>query len=182
MLTHLRRAVVVSIVLFVLCGLAYPAFETGVAQLLFPHQANGSLTRNGSTLAGQAFSAPRWFTGRPEPVGASPDASGAANLGPRSSLLLKDVRRTAAQLRRAGITPTNDLVTTSGSGFDPDISPADAAAEAPAVARANHLSLAAVRRIIAQNTTGRELGFLGSPRVNVLRLNEALARLEHRPR
>lgn len=176
MLTHLRRAIIVSAVFFVLLGLAYPAIVTGIAQAAFSHQANGSLGRNGSTLIGQTFSAPRWFTGRPEPANNNPLASGGANLGPRSLVLVHDVEAQAALLRKEGITPTNDLVTSSGSGIDPDISPADAAAEAPAVARANHLPLATVQHLIAENTTGRELGFLGSPYVDVLKLNEALAR------
>ena len=180
LLRQLYRSVVVSIVLLAVLGLAYPAVETGIGQAFFSHQANGSLGPNGSTLIGQTFTAPSWFQGRPEPDANNPMASGGANLGPRSKLLAADVRRQVAQLESEGITPRNALVTTSASGFDPDVTPADAYAEAPAVARANHLPLATVRHLVATHVTGRELGFLGSPYVDVLQLNEALARLEER--
>lgn len=174
-LRQLFRAIVVSIVFFVLLGLAYPAVETGIGHAFFSHQVNGSLGANGSTLIGQTFTGPRWFQGRPEPAGNNPMASGGANLGPRSKVLVKDVRQQIALLRKEGISPRNSLVTSSGSGLDPDITPADAYAEAPAVARANHLPLATVRHLVATHVTGRELGFLGSPYVDVLQLNEALA-------
>ncbi len=178
LLRQLFRSVVASVLFFVLLGLAYPAIETGIGQAFFSHQANGSLGPNGSTLIGQTFTGPRWFQGRPEPSGNNPLASGGSNLGPRSKVLAADVRHEVAILQKEGITPRNALVTSSGSGLDPDITPADAYAEAPAVARANHLPLAAVRHLVARHVTGRELGFLGSPYVNVLQLNEALAHLK----
>ncbi|HXZ82493.1 MAG TPA: potassium-transporting ATPase subunit C [Acidimicrobiales bacterium] len=175
MLTQLRRAVVVSIIFFLLLGLAYPALETGIGNLFFSHQANGSLTANGSTLVGQQWRGPRWFQGRADPD--DPAATGSANWGPRSRKLVKIVAARAATLRREGITPTADLVTGSGSGVDPDISPADAYAQAAAVAKANDLSVGAVRRLIASQVVGPQFGFLGSSYINVLELNEALARL-----
>ena len=175
MLRHLSRAILVSLVFFVLCGLAYPAVEVAIGQGLFAHEASGSLGRNGSTLIGQSFTGPRWFEGRPEPADNNPLETGGSNLGPRSKVLVQHVRERISALERAGIRPTNDLVTSSGSGLDPDISPASAYAQARAVAKANHLSLARVDRLIAAHEHGRELGFLGSPYVDVLQLNEALA-------
>lgn len=175
MLVHLRRSVIVSILLFVVCGLAYPLLETGIAQVVFPHQAGGSLTSNGSTLIGQSWTGPKWFQGRPDPD--NPMASGASNLGPRSKVLVEDVRKQIALLKKEGITPTNDLVTTSGSFLDPDITPADAYAQASAVAKADKLPIAKVKELIAGQVQGAELGFLGQAYVNVLQLNEALAKL-----
>lgn len=177
MRAHLWRSLVVSAVFFVLLGLGYPALETALGQGLFAHQANGSLTANGSTLIGQTWRGPRWFTGRPEPAGNNPMASQAANLGPRSATLVRDVAREIAALHRAGIAPTNDLVTTSGSGLDPDIAPQDAYAQVRAVALARRLPIAEVHRLVATKVHGAELGFLGSPYVDVLELNAALAKL-----
>ena len=177
MLVQLRRAVVVSVVLFVIVGLAYPAVETGIAQAFFGHQANGSLTANGSTLVGQQWSRPKWFQGRDDPD--NPAATGSANWGPRSDKFVKILEARIHLLRSEGITPTADLVTGSGSGVDPDISPADAYAQADAVAKANGLTVARVDRLIASQVVGPELGFLGSSYINVLGLNEALARLAH---
>ena len=174
MLRTLRPAILVSVIFLVLLGLAYPLAETGIGQAFFSHQANGSLTTNGSTLVGQAWTGPRWFQGRPD--GDNPMATGATNLGPRSEALVQDVSKQIAALRKEGITPTPDLVTTSGSGVDPDISPADAYAQVSAVARARGLPAAAVRRLIAGHVAGPQYGFLGSAYVNVLQLNEALAR------
>ncbi len=175
MIANLRRSVIVSAIFFVLLGLCYPLAETGIGQALFSHQANGSLTANGSTLVGQHWTSPRWFVGRPDAD--DPMATGGTNLGPRSEVLVKDVAAQIALLRKEGITPTADLVTTSGSGVDPDISPADAYAQAGAVAGARGLSVAAVRRLVAAQTRQPQFGFLGSAYVNVLQLNEALARL-----
>ena len=175
MITHLRRAVLVSVVLLVLCGLAYPLAATGLAQALLGHQANGSLTANGSALVGQRWAGPMWFQGRPDPY--TPTATGGANLGPRSKALEQAAAKAAARLRAEGITPTADLVTTSFDASDPDISPADAYAQVDAVARARQLPSAELRRLVATHLHGRQLGFLGSPYVNVLELNEALARL-----
>jgi K+-transporting ATPase ATPase C chain len=175
MLRTLRPAILVSLIFLVLLGLAYPLAETGVGQAFFSSQANGSLTSNGSTLVGQAWAGPRWFQGRPD--GDDPMATGATNLGPRSEVLVQDVRKQIGLLHKKGITTTPDLVTTSGSGVDPDISPADAYAQISAVARARSLSAAAVRRLVAEHVAAPQFGFLGSAYVNVLQLNEALARM-----
>jgi K+-transporting ATPase ATPase C chain len=163
----------VSLIFLVLLGLAYPLAETGVGQAFFSRQASGSLTGNGSTLVGQAWSGSRWFQGRPDAD--NPMATGGTNLGPRSKVLVQDVRKQIALLGKAGITPTPDLVTTSGSGVDPDISPAGAYAQAAAVARARGLRVAAVRRLVTEHIVQPQFGFLGSAYVNVLQLNEALA-------
>jgi potassium-transporting ATPase KdpC subunit len=175
MLASLRPAIGVSVIFLVLLGLAYPLAETGIGQALFSHQASGSLTANGSVLVGQTWSGPKWFQGRPD--GDDPMATGASNLGPRSKVLIQDVRKQAATLQKEGITPTPDLVTTSGSGVDPDIAPADAYAQASAVARARGLPAAAVRRLVAAHIEQPQLGFLGSAYINVLQLNEDLARM-----
>jgi potassium-transporting ATPase KdpC subunit len=175
MLRTLRPAILVSLIFLVLLGLAYPLAETGVGQAFFSLQANGSLTSNGSTLVGQAWAGPRWFQGRPDSH--DPMATGATNLGPRSEVLVQDVRKQIALLGREGITPTPDLVTTSGSGVDPDISPADAYGQASAIARAEGLPAAAVRGLVAKHVVQPQFGFLGSAYINVLQLNEALARM-----
>jgi len=175
MLGSLRPAVGVSVIFLILLGLAYPLAETGIGQALFSHQASGSLTAGGSVLVGQHWTGPTWFQGRPDAD--DPMATGGSNLGPRSKVLVQDVRKQIALLRSEGITPPPDLVTTSGSGVDPDISPADAYAQAGAVARARGLPVAAVRRLIAAHVQQPQLGFLGSAYINVLQLNQALARL-----
>jgi potassium-transporting ATPase KdpC subunit len=175
MSTLLRPAIGISIVFFVLLGLAYPLAETGIGQALFASQANGSLTSSGSVLVGQSWTGPRWFQGRPDAD--NPLATGGTNLGPRSQALVQDVRKQISLLRKEGITPTPDLVTTSGSGVDPDISPADAYAQVNAVAKARGLSPAAVSALVNQHIQPAEFGFLGSPFINVLQLNEALAGL-----
>jgi potassium-transporting ATPase KdpC subunit len=175
MLPSLRPAILVSLVFLVLLGLAYPLAETGVGQAFFSRQANGSLSSNGSALVGQTWTGPRWFQGRPDAD--NPMASGGTNLGPRSKVLVQDVSKQIALLRREGITPTPDLVTTSGSGVDPDISAADADAQVNAVATARGLPVTALRRLVAANIEQPELGFLGSAYINVLQLNESLARM-----
>lgn len=175
MLASLRPAIGVSVIFLVLVGLAYPLAETGIGQALFSHQASGSLTANGSVLVGQTWAGPKWFQGRPD--GDDPMATGGSNLGPRSKALIQDVRKQAATLRKEGITPTPDLVTTSGSGVDPDIAPVDAYAQASAVANARGLPVAAVRRLVAAHIQKPQLGFLGSVYINVLQLNESLARM-----
>jgi len=175
MLRALRPAILVSVIFLVLLGLAYPLAETGIGQAFFSHQANGSLTSDGSTLVGQAWTGPRWFQGRPDAD--NPMATGATNLGPRSEALVQDVRKQIAALRKEDITPTPDLVTTSGSGVDPDISPADAYAQVSAVARARGLPAAAVRRLVAEHIVPPQFGFLGSAYINVLQLNEGLAQM-----
>jgi len=182
MLVHLRRSIVVSLIFLVLCGLAYPLAGTGLSQLLFKHQADGSIGPHGSTLIGQGWSGPAWFQGRPDAAVLSPGpggvvVSGVTNVGPRSKVLEQSVAKQAAALRKQGINPTNNLVTTSFSGIDPDILPSDAYAQVDAVAAARHLSVDVVRRLVATHVHTRELGFLGNDTVNVLELNEALAQL-----
>jgi potassium-transporting ATPase KdpC subunit len=173
MFANLRPAFGVTLVFFILLGLAYPLAETGIGQAFFSHQANGSLTSYGSTLVGQTWKGPRWFQGRPDAD--NPAATGGTNLGPRSNALVKAVGQQITQLKREGITPTPDLVTTSGSGVDPDITPADAYAQVNAVARARGLPVAAVRRLVAEHVRQPQFGFFGSAYINVLQLNEALA-------
>ena len=175
MLRALRPAILVSVIFLVLLGLAYPLAETGIGQAFFSHQANGSLTSNGSPLVGQAWTGPTWFQGRPD--GDNPMVTGGTNLGPRSEVLVQDVTKQIAVWRKEGITPTPDLVTTSGSGVDPDISPADAYAQVNAVAKARGLPVAAVRRVVAEHVMPPQFGFLDSAHINVLQLNQALAQL-----
>ena len=172
MFASLRRAVLISAVFFVLLGLAYPLAETGIGQAFFSHQANGSLTANGSLMVGQRWTGPRWFHGRPDAD--NPMATGGTNLGPRSKALVKSAAQQITALKKEGIKPTPDLVTTSGSGVDPDISPAAAYAQAGAVAAARGLPVSAVRQLIASQIQRPQLGFLGSAYVNVLQLNQAL--------
>jgi K+-transporting ATPase ATPase C chain len=176
MLGNLGRSLGLSVFFFVLLGLAYPLAETGIGQVLFHQQANGSLTAYGSTLVGQQWSGPKWFQGRPD--GDNPMATGGTNLGPRSKALVTAVEQQVTDLKKEGITPTPDLVTTSGSGVDPDISPADAYAQVPAVAQARGLSVAAVRALVTAQVQQPELGFLGAPYIDVLQLNEHLAGLK----
>jgi K+-transporting ATPase ATPase C chain len=176
MLGNLRQAVGVSIFFFVLLGLLYPLAETGIGQALFGHQANGSLSANGSALIGQQWKGPEWFQGRPDAD--NPLATGGSNLGPRSKALVTSVQRQAAKLKKEGIRPTQDLITTSGSGVDPDISPADAYAQVNAVAHARGRSVAAVDRLVAAQVRQPQLGFLGSSYIDVLDLNESLAALK----
>jgi K+-transporting ATPase ATPase C chain len=175
MLANLRRSILISVVFFALLGLAYPLAETGIAQAFFSHQANGSLTKNGSTLVGQSWTGPQWFHGRPDAD--NPLATGGSNLGPRSKVLIGDVQQQIAALKKAGITPTPDLVTTSGSGVDPDIAPVDAYAQVNALAKARGVPVATVRQLVATHINGPQLGFLGSSYIDVLQLNEALAKL-----
>lgn len=200
MLTQIRRSVVLALVAFVLFGLVYPLVGTGLAQLLFRFQADGSITANGSTLIGQNWTSPEYFHGRPDdagpyaadststppsPGGDNPlvangasGGSGTTNLGPRSKTLVADTKQLIAYWHSMGVNPTTDLVTTSGSGLDPDITPADASAQIPMiVAHRPGVSAAQLRTLIARQTHGASLGFLGSPYLNVLRLNEALAKL-----
>ena len=198
MIVHLRRSFTFALVCMVLFGFVYAFAGTGVAQLLFKFQADGSITANGSLLIGQNWTSPKYFHGRPDdagPYAADPargisggdnplvangvhGESGATNLGPRSSTRLADTRRLVAYWHSMGVSPTPDLVTTSGSGYDPDISPQDARAEIPMVSRATGLSRAVLTRLIDAHTVGPQFGFLGSGYLNVLQLNEALAKLE----
>jgi K+-transporting ATPase ATPase C chain len=198
MLVHLRRSVIFALICLVFFGFVYAFAGTGVAQVLFKHQADGSITANGSTLIGQNWASPKWFHGRPDdtgPYAADPKKdvaggdnplvangnsgeSGASNLGPRSQTLLTDTQRLIAYWHALGVNPTPDLVTTSGSGYDPDIAPQDAIVQIPMVAKATGLAPAALRALIASKTNSAPLGFLGSSFINVLQLNEALTKLQ----
>jgi K+-transporting ATPase ATPase C chain len=175
MLVHLRRAVILSLIFLALCGLAYGYAATGLSHVLFSHQANGSIAANGSTLIGQQWKGPSWFQGRPDPY--TPMATGGSNLGPRSKTLEQDVANQTTGLEKEGIQPTAGLVTNSGSGIDPDISPADAYAQVDAVSAARHLPVSQVHQLVAGHVHPAELGFLGADYVNVLELNQALATL-----
>ncbi|EEE01523.1 potassium-transporting ATPase subunit KdpC [Burkholderia multivorans] len=182
----IRPLVVIFVVLTAVTGLAYPAVLTAFGQAVFPWQANGSLIeRNGqvvgSALIGQSFDAPKYFWGRlsatsPMPYNAA--GSGGSNLGPLNPSLAEQVKARIAALRDVGTdlsTPVPvDLVTASASGLDPEITPAAAAYQIERVANARHLSRETVAQLVAANTTGRQFGVLGEPRVNVLKLNLAL--------
>jgi len=179
MLVHLRRAVVVSVVMIVLC-IAYTYLETGIGHVFFRYQADGSLVKEGNTVVasaniGQLWTGPKWFQGRDDPF--NPAASGGTQYGPRSEQLYEQVIQAEATLKKEGITPTNGLVTGSGSGMDPDISPADAYAQVNAVATANNLPVAEVTALVAKYSAPVYLGIFGSPYVNVFSLNVALHEL-----
>jgi K+-transporting ATPase ATPase C chain len=213
MLVHIRRSVVLAVVTLALT-FAFAYAGTGVSQLFFKHQADGSITADGSTLIGQNWSQTKCpghplgscvFQGRPDalgpyagslnPVAAGGDnpleannipgksgvsnsgESGASNLGPRSSTLKSNTETLVAYWKARGVDPTPDLVTTSGSGYDPDITAADATAEIPMVSAATGLSSSTLRALIARENNGAEFGFLGSSYINVLQLNEALVKL-----
>jgi K+-transporting ATPase ATPase C chain len=178
----LRPALVLTVLFAALLGLAYPAALTGIGQLLFPAQANGSLIRQdnrivGSELIGQLFVGPAYFHGRPSAAGKGYDATASAgsNLGPTSRVLIDRVKTDMATLRQSsGASIPPDLVTTSASGLDPHITPEAALFQADRVAHARGLPTASIRNLIADQTKGRLLGFIGEPRVNVLELNLAL--------
>src|SRR5581483_3073922 len=174
MLKHLNTALRVTVVSVVLLGLIYPLAMTAVAQALFPRQANGSLvTVNGkvvgSSIIGQLWTKPQYFQGRPSAAGKGydPTSTGGTNLGPTSKKLMDATRATIAQLEKqnpdAGGPPPIDLVTSSASGIDPDISHAAAYWEAPRVAKARHMSLSQVRALVDRHVQGRTFGFLGEP-------------------
>nr|WP_047165871.1 potassium-transporting ATPase subunit KdpC [Sphingomonas sp. Y57] len=178
-LTGLRPAIMMGVLMALLLGLAYPFALLGVGQAVFPHQANGSLVLEqgrvvGSELIGQAFAADRYFHGRPSAAGKGYDglASSGSNLGPTSRALADRVKADVAALG-AGPVPA-DLVTASGSGLDPDISPSAADWQVERIAKARGIAPGAVRRIIASETRGPVLGFIGDARVNVLALNRRL--------
>lgn len=186
MLKQLKIAVILLGLLTVLTGLIYPAMITGIAQVIFPYQANGSLiTQNrqvvGSALIGQQFDDPKYFWGRLSATANGPynaASSGGSNLGPTNLALEQEISDRITALLAADPDYDNpipvDLVTSSGSGLDPNISIAAAQYQAARVARVRGLSLAQVQALITQNTDGRQFGFLGEPRVNVLALNLAL--------
>jgi K+-transporting ATPase ATPase C chain len=206
LVASLRRGIVVTVVFFVVLGLGYPLLVTAIGQTFFSRQANGSLTADGSTLIGQNWASTPCpghlpgtcvFQGRPDDLGpyaadpakrvsggdnplvanGVPGGSGPTNLGPRSKTLEADTRKLIEYWKARGVNPTPDLVTTSGSGLDPDITPADAIAEVPMVSAATGISQASLEKLIAQQTVGRQLGFLGSGYVDVLKLNMALSKM-----
>ncbi|MGH9303237.1 MAG: potassium-transporting ATPase subunit C [Acidimicrobiales bacterium] len=172
---NLRRSILLAAVFFALLGLVYPLAEYGIGQAAFSRQVDGSLSTNGSSLVGQRWDGPKWFQGRPD--GDDPMATGGSNLGPRSKVLVQVTKNQIEHLRKEGIVPTPDLVTTSGSGVDPDISPAAAYAQVGAVAGARGVPVGEIRRLVAKSVTGAEFGFLGASYVNVLQLNESVAEL-----
>jgi potassium-transporting ATPase KdpC subunit len=173
-------AVGYTLVTTVIFGLIYPLVVTGVSQWLFPAQANGSLiVKNGqvvgSRLIGQSFSGAKYFHSRPSAAGSGydPTASGGSNLGPTNQALVTRVQQDVAQWQQQnpGVPIPADLVTASGSGLDPDISPASAEFQVPQVAKARGISVDDVRRLVAKHTLGRQWGMFGELRVNVLELN-----------
>jgi potassium-transporting ATPase KdpC subunit len=179
---NLIVAVLFTLVTTVMFGLIYPLVVTGLAQLLFPSKANGQLIQKngkivGSSIIGQAFTGPGYFHSRPSAAGTGngydPTSSGGSNLGPTNKMLIDRVNGSVQTLRAENpSTPIPaDLATTSGSGLDPDISPAAADFQVPRIASERKMSEADVRQVITAHTSGRQLGFLGEPRVNVLELN-----------
>jgi len=192
---HIRPAIVMIIAMTVITGLIYPLLMTGIAQAVFPYQANGSLIEKdgkviGSALIGQNFTSDKYFHGRPSattepdpkdptktvPVPYAADNSGGSNLGPTSKALVDRVKDDAAKLATENPnTPIpSDLVTTSASGLDPDITPAGALFQVPRVAKARRLAEDKVRQLVEDHITGRLFGIIGEPHVNVLKLNLAL--------
>jgi K+-transporting ATPase ATPase C chain len=198
MLREIRPAIVVLVALTLITGLAYPLAVTGIAELIFPRQAQGSLIERdghviGSELIGQVFTSDKYFHGRPSATTA-PDPndstksvaapynaqnSGGSNYGPSNKALVDRVQGDIDALKKENPSANVpiDLVTTSASGLDPHISPEAALFQAPRVAKARHLPEDRLRRLIAEHTEGRWLGLLGEPRINVLELNLALDRL-----
>jgi len=184
MLSHLRPALVSMGLFTALLGLAYPLAVTGVAQAAFPGQANGSLVRGahgqviGSALIGQAFAKPEYFHGRPSAAGNGYDASASSgsNMGPLNDKLIAREKTDAAALRaeNPGAAISADAVTSSASGLDPDISPANARFQAPRIAKARGVADVAIATLIDGHVQQPLLGFIGQPRVNVLALNRAL--------
>ncbi|MGO9480728.1 MAG: potassium-transporting ATPase subunit KdpC [Candidatus Kryptoniota bacterium] len=185
-LKHLRTAAISFVLFSILTGLLYPLAITGIAQLIFPWQANGSLIKKdgkivGSALIGQPFSDPKYFWSRPSatsPYQYNAGASAATNYGPLNPALNAEANQRISDLKK--VDPSNtrpvpvDLVTSSGSGLDPDISIAAALYQLPRVASVRHMGVDEVRSLIYQCTDGRFLGFIGEPGVNVLKLNLAL--------
>ncbi|HTB09481.1 MAG TPA: potassium-transporting ATPase subunit C [Acidimicrobiales bacterium] len=211
MLVHLRRSLTMAVICLVFFGFVYAFAGTGVSQLLFKNQADGSLSSAGSTLIGQPWNLTKCpghplgscvFQGRPDDLGPYADAnakdpspaghpgddpyilngaagsSGATNLGPRSQELLTDTKTLVKYWHARGVNPTPDLVTTSGSGYDPDISQQDAIVQIPMVAKATGISSARLHALIVRYTHPAQWGFLGAQYIDVLQLNEGLATLK----
>jgi potassium-transporting ATPase KdpC subunit len=185
-LDHLRTAFLFTVVTIVGLGIVYPLAITGIAEFVFPVQANGSFVRAstrvvGSDIIGQGFTKPQYFHGRPSAAGKNgydPTSTSPTNLGPTSKTLIANTRATIAALHKenpeaSGPVPM-DLVTSSGSGIDPDISPEAAYYQVARVANARGIAQNALRALVAAHVHARELGFLGEPHVNVLELNMAL--------
>jgi potassium-transporting ATPase KdpC subunit len=192
MIRTLRQAVACIVVFTVITGVIYPLIVTGVAQLVFPRQANGSLLIDngktvGSSLIGQSFDSPKYFWARPSATSPMPynaaNSSG-SNLGPLNPALTENVKSRITQLKAADAASKQlvpvDLVTASGSGLDPDISPASAEYQVSRVAKARNLDETKVRELVVKLTKSRQLGILGEPRVNVLELNLALDNLKNK--
>jgi potassium-transporting ATPase KdpC subunit len=192
MIRILRQAVACMVVLTVITGVIYPLVVTGVAQLLFPHQANGSLIIDngkiaGSSLIGQTFDSPKYFWSRPSatsPIAYNAANSSGSNLGPLNPALTENVKARIVQLKAADdvskMPVPVDLVTSSGSGLDPDISPASAQYQISRVAKARNIDETKIRELVAKYTRNRQFGVLGEPRVNVLELNLALDNLQNK--
>ncbi|HZD59668.1 MAG TPA: potassium-transporting ATPase subunit KdpC [Anaerolineae bacterium] len=190
MIRKIFTASILLIIMTILTGVAYPLVVTGIAQIAFPKQANGSLIHQqgklvGSELIGQKFTSPAYFHGRPSAAGRDgydAAASSGSNLGPTNKVLLDEVARRADMIRSENGLPKSskvpsDLVTASGSGLDPHIRPESAYLQVPRIAKARSLPESKIRQLVDSNIEGREFGFLGEPRVNVLRLNRELDQL-----
>ncbi|HTV38754.1 MAG TPA: K(+)-transporting ATPase subunit C [Xanthobacteraceae bacterium] len=198
MLREIRPAILLLVILTLITGLVYPLAMTGIAQMIFPHQANGSMIERdgkviGSELIGQNFTSDKYFHGRPSattatdpndptktvPAPYNAANSGGSNLGPSNKALIDRVKADIAKLQKEnpGTPVPIDLVTTSGSGLDPDISPEAAFFQVPRIAKARNLPEDQIRELVEDHTEGRLFGLLGEPHVNVLELNLALDRL-----